>query len=95
MIIGKDLFNLFWLKHNKIKTYTTELSYVYWSEKILKEKYSKAIRIGLYDKNKYKKKYFKIKDHIYNLRGPGVLTPGLSQIFFMMDFVNFYQKKFK
>jgi hypothetical protein len=93
LIVGKDLFNLFWLEHGKIETYESDLAYAYWSEKELASKYKDAIRVGLFDGKNRSKKYYFVKNQSYNLKGPGVLIPGLSQIFFMQDFIKFYDKE--
>ena len=79
-----------YLKNNEaIKTYDTELAYVTWSERIIKKyKDEGYLFIGLIN-NENSFKVQKINDTIYNIYCSGCLLPGLSQISFLQQLIDY------
>lgn len=74
------------LKENTlIETYPSELSYVTWSQKILKQ-FPKAIHIGLDNGNYDKIEMLRLSTKKMTLKYRGLLIPGISQIFFLDKF---------
>jgi hypothetical protein len=72
------------LKSKMIKTYPTDLAYVTWSEKQM-AKLENPLHIGLLEGDNSKLKVEKMDSSLVNIRYQGVLTPGLSQVFFMQE----------
>lgn len=70
-----------WMLQEKlIKTYDSELAYVYWSAKILNGMPKETLKVGIKDPgNELVKKVEKVSDWI-NLTWPGALIPGRGQV---------------
>lgn len=95
-IISKDGFVLDLLKSNKINSYKSDLAFVLWSKKAL-SKYEDFLKIGVSEQKKLKGlNVKKVSEKKYNLSFPGVLTPGISQVNFLNQFIeqtSFFREK--
>jgi len=93
LIIGRDLFNVFWIKEKKIETITSQFSYIPWSASFYnQEKKKGALFIGLVDNLELTNKAIidKLDNQHFNISYPGVLLPGLTVIHWMKEFVKIY-----
>ncbi len=81
-----------WLVNFKVlKTYPSDLAYVTWSKKILKKIKSKK-EFGLLNGTTDTLKVVKVLDSQFNLYYRGLLIPGLRQVYFLKDFLNYLGK---
>lgn len=78
LVMANDGFVKWLREKKKIETYPTELSYVSWSAKLLKEKMGDALRIGLVDSDKAD--CIKKDQRKYTCHFPRALTPGIDQL---------------
>lgn len=88
-LVMKDGFVLWFVRHQNLQTYPSELNYLSWSMKVvnqLKEKFD-VIHIGLVTKNTKASKleFKKISEQEYNLYHPALLVPGISSIRLMPE----------
>ena len=87
-VMVNDGFVLDLIKAKKLSTYQSDLAYVVWSEKELK-KYSDHHFIGIHEKKSdsiYSASHMSSENR-YNYSYPGILTPGISQVNFMLEFL--------
>lgn len=86
-VLSNDGF-VYWLRQEKlISSYPSDLEYVNWSMKVLSPLRENYYFFGL--ENTYQngdKKVQKISGKVFNVRYPGALTPGYTQLEFM-DFL--------
>jgi hypothetical protein len=80
MIMSNDGVVKLLREKNKIKTYPSELAYVNWSAKIMKELPSTTLHVGLKDSGMEMTKEIKRSSQRMTLIYPGVLVPGYSQL---------------
>ncbi|MCO4754033.1 MAG: hypothetical protein KC478_06105 [Bacteriovoracaceae bacterium] len=81
LVIANDGFVTFLRKELKMKTYPSELAYVPPSSRIL-NKIENAIMIGIYDSSE-KLSIEKVVEGKFNIGFPQVLSPGITQVFFL------------
>lgn len=79
LLMIQDGITKFLLKNEKIKTYSSDLAYVSWSEKKLKE-YKSCTWLGISEIKKYDCSKEKIASNKINLSCPNGLVPGFGQL---------------
>lgn len=80
MVMANDGIVKLLREKNKIKTYPSELAYVNWSAKMMKELPSSTLHVGLKDSGMEMTKEIKRSSQRMTLIYPGVLVPGYSQL---------------
>ena len=61
-----------------IQTYPSDLSYVSWSQKVVSS-LKNTVHIGVSENKEFQR--INLSDDIINIKSPGALTPGLSQVY--------------
>lgn len=70
-----------WLREqNKLVTYPTNLAYVSWSAKVMKELESKTVHVGIKDPGQNNLRSFNKNSNKISFEYPGSLVPGLTQL---------------
>ncbi len=95
IMVANDLFLVNLKKNISFKSYPTSLEYLSPSSKILKSMQGKSIVFGLNSNKKKKFEFINSKKNIYNMFSFGLLSPGLSQIYFISEFLDFYEVALK
>ncbi len=95
IMVANDLFLVNLKKNISFKYYPTQLEYLSPSSKILKSLERKSIVFGLSSNKKEKFEFINSKKNIYNIFSYGLLSPGLSQIYFISEFLDFYEDTLK
>lgn len=90
-VMANDGF-VYWLKKEKlIESYPSELEYLNWSMKLLSPLREKYYFFGLQDSfNDGEKKIEKISATTYNVKYPGALTPGYTQLEFVKYLIDYF-----
>ncbi len=94
MMISNDLFIKILKKNSSIKLFPSKLKYFQPASKLLKNVNSKKT-FGLSNSKKNKFEFRDFDKGTYNLFFPGLLTPGLSQYYFIDKFLDFYEAVLK
>lgn len=87
LMIGSDMFNLFWLKHQKLQTIATPLHFLPWSQKLLNQQ--KFLKIGLKDSLSVvddNQSIAWLDETTVNVSFRGLLIPGVFQWDWMVQF---------
>ncbi len=84
-IIANDGFVKELRLRRSFETYPTDLAYVYWSQKIHND-LKGFLHIGIVEGDSDQIQVQKVRKDTYNLSMRGVLTPGLSQVYFLQKF---------
>ncbi|MAZ48873.1 MAG: hypothetical protein CME65_09935 [Halobacteriovoraceae bacterium] len=85
-IISHDGFVLFLKKFDNFKTYPSDLAYVTWSSKIMKE-LKDYRKIGLIEAQHEVLTRIEREDGHYDLAFRGIMTPGIRQAYFLKAFL--------
>ncbi len=89
LVITNDLFVKTLKTNKKLETYPSQMDYVTWSQKISK-KFENVIEIGISEGLDYN--LIKIADKKFNITGPGSLTPGISQLYFIDKLLSYLKQ---
>lgn len=84
LIIGDDSFVLFLKKSKEFKTYPTSLSYIPWSQKIMK-RLKDYMLVGISSSQNNDLKVQKVRTKEFNFSMRGLLTPGIRQVYFLLQ----------
>ncbi len=95
IMVANDLFVLNLKQNKSFKGYKTDLAYLEPSSKNLKSLRDKSIYIGLNSSKDSEFKFIEYDKNSYNLFYRGLLVPGLSQIYFISEFLGFYEDVLK
>jgi hypothetical protein len=81
MVIANDGI-VKWLKdQTRLTTYPSDLGYVTWSMKLLQELHKDTLRVGIIDSGRVgEMKVQRLDKNSFNLRAPGSLVPGITQL---------------
>lgn len=90
-VMANDGF-VYWLKKEKlIETYPSELEYLNWSMKLISPLREKYYFFGLQDSfTDGEKKIEKISTTTFNVKYPGALTPGYTQLEFLKFLIDYF-----
>jgi len=91
IMVANDLFLVNLKKNSSFQYYPTSLEYLSPSSKTLKAMEEESIVFGLNSNKKEKFEYISNKKNIYNIFSYGLLAPGLSQIYFISELLDFYE----
>lgn len=82
LVFGNDGFVMYLKKHGLVKSYPTELSYIPWSQKVVKGLVGYN-HFGIMDGKKESLEIQKVSADSFNLKYRGVLIPGIRQVRFL------------
>lgn len=94
LLMNKDGFVLSLLKDDKIRSYPSELKYLPWSEKIINSLRGtdRVIELGLVaDGPRRNADFIKLTNNQFNVFSSTMLIPGISQIYFLGDLIQFLE----